>query len=107
MNFLLRLIVIFSILSSFSITEDKPKNLQVLDFDSERELKKFMKTIQKDLGVKCKFCHDINDKSIDTPHKLIAREMMRMQMDLNKSFFVQLKDSLHIHGELPQISCWT
>ena len=96
-----------SLIIIFSIGTGQLKNLQVLDFKSERELKKYMKTIGKDLGVKCTFCHDINDKSIDTPHKLIAREMMRMQMDLNKHFFVQLKDSLHIHGELPQISCWT
>ena len=96
-----------SIVVSLVIMQDKPTNLQVLDFESVRDLKKDMKTIQKDLGVKCKFCHDINNKSIDTPHKNIAREMMRMQMDLNKSFFAQLKDSLHIHGEIPQISCWT
>jgi len=66
-----------------------------------------MKTVSKDLGVKCKYCHDLNDKSIDTDHKKIAREMMRMQMDLNKSFFALLGDSLHMHGEITQISCWT
>ena len=87
--------------------QDKSNNLQVLKFDSKRDLKKYMKTISKDLGVKCKFCHDLNDKSIDTDHKKIAREMMRMQMDLNKSFFAHLGDTLHVHGEMPQISCWT
>ena len=99
--------MILSFAISLGFMQDKPKNLQVLEFESVRDLKKYMKKIQKDLGVKCKFCHDINDKSIDTPHKKIAREMMRMQMDLNKSFFALLGDSLHMHGERTQISCWT
>ena len=83
------------------------ENLQVLDFESERELKKYMKNISKDLGVKCKFCHDINDKSIDTNHKLVAREMMKMQMDLNKRFFAHIGDSLLNKENTLQISCWT
>ena len=99
--------MILSFAISLGFMQDKPKNLQVLEFESVRDLKKYMKKIQKDLGVKCKFCHDLNDKSIDTDHKKIAREMMRMQMDLNKSFFALLGDSLHMHEEMTQISCWT
>ncbi len=96
-----------SLIIIFSIGTGQLKNLQVLDFKSERDLKKYMKTIGKSLGVKCKFCHDINDKSIDTDHKLVAREMMQMQIDLNKSFFAQIGDSL-LHRETTlQISCWT
>ena len=96
-----------SLIIIFSIGAGQLKNLQVLDFESERELKKYMKTIGKDLGVKCTFCHDINDKSIDTDHKLVAREMIRMQMDLNKGFFAQIGDSLLHHETSLQISCWT
>ena len=110
MKQLKRLIGIFTILSvvtSLGIMQDKPKNLQVLDFKSERELKKYMKTVQKDLGVKCSFCHDLNDKSIDTEHKLVAREMLKMQMDLNKHFFAPIGDSLLKHENTLQISCWT
>ena len=92
---------------SLGIMQDKSNNLQVLKFESERDLKKYMKTVSKDLGVKCKYCHDLNDKSIDTDHKKIARKMMRMQMDLNKSFFALLGDSLDVHDDIPQISCWT
>ena len=105
-----RLIEIFTILSlvtSLGIMQEKPKNLQVLDFESVRDLKKYMKTIQKNLGVKCTFCHDINDKSIDTEHKIIAREMMKMQIELNKGFFAQIGDSLLKHENTLQISCWT
>ena len=96
-----------SIFIIFSISIGQLKNLQVLDFESERNLKKYMKTIGKGLGVKCTFCHDINDKSIDTDHKVIAREMMKMQMDLNKSFFSLIGDSLLQHENTLQISCWT
>ena len=99
--------MILSFAISLGFMQDKPKNLQVLEFESVRDLKKYMKKIQKDLGVKCKFCHDINDKSIDTPHKKIAREMMKMQLDLNKRFFTQIGDSLLKHENTLQISCWT
>ena len=107
MKNIIQLLIIFPIVISIAIMQDKPNNLQVLEFDSKRDLKKYMKTISKDLGVKCKFCHDLNDKSIDTDHKKIARKMMRMQMDLNKSFFALLGDSLDVHDDIPQISCWT
>ena len=110
MKQLKRLIGIFTILSfvtSLGIMQEEPKNLQVLDFESVRELKKYMKTIGKDLGVKCTFCHDLNDKSIDTKHKLVAREMMEMQKNLNKQYFAMIGDSLLKLDNALQISCWT
>ena len=94
-------------LISMNIVYGQLDNLQVLEFESKRELKNYMKIISKDLGVKCAFCHDINDKSIETDHKIIAREMIKMQMDLNKQFFAQIGDSL-LHSENTLlISCWT
>ena len=107
MKNLIQFCMIFPVVISLGIMQEKPKNLQVLDFESVRDIKKYMKTIQKNLGVKCTFCHDINDKSIDTEHKIIAREMMKMQIDLNKSFFAQIGDSLLKHENTLQISCWT
>ena len=107
MKTLIRFCMIFPIIISLCIMQEKPKNLHVLDFESVRDIKKYMKTIQKNLGVKCTFCHDINDKSMDTEHKIIAREMMKMQIDLNKSFFAQIGDSLLKHENTLQISCWT
>ena len=107
MKTLIQFCMIFPIIISLGIMQEKPKNLQVLDFESVRDLKKYMKTIQKNLGVKCTFCHNINDKSIDTEHKIIAREMMKMQIDLNKRFFAQIGDSLLKHENTLQISCWT
>ena len=86
---------------------DEFKNVKVLEVESRSELKKYMKRISKDLGVKCTFCHDLNDKSIDTDHKLIARTMIEMQKDLNIRYFSMIGDSLLKHGEALQISCWT
>ena len=107
MKNLIQFCMIFPVVISLGIMQEKPKNLQVLDFESVRDIKKYMKTIQKNLGVKCTFCHDINDKSIDTEHKIIAREMMKMQIDLNKRFFAQIGDSLLKHENALNISCWT
>ncbi|SVA97128.1 uncharacterized protein METZ01_LOCUS149982 [marine metagenome] len=107
MKRLINLITILSVITTHGIMQDQPKNLQVLKFESERKLKKYMKEIGKDLGVKCTFCHDLNDKSIDTEHKLVAREMMKMQMDLNKQYFAMIGDSLLKHENTLQISCWT
>ena len=107
LKILIGIFIIFSAVTSFAIMQDKQKNLQVLKFDSERDLKKYMKTISKDLGVKCTFCHDLNDKSIDTEHKLVAREMIKMQKDLNKQYFAMIGDSLLKHKNTLQISCWT
>ena len=107
MKNMFKLLLIFPVSISLAIMQDKPKNLQVLEFDSNRDLKKYMKVIGKDLGVKCTFCHDLNDKSIDTAHKLVAREMMKMQRDLNKQYFAMIGDSLLKHVNTLQISCWT
>ena len=87
----------------FSVTmiagDKTPKNLKVLDFTSTKDVKKYMKMISKDLGVKCKYCHDMNDKSIDTEHKDIARFMMTMVQTQN--------DSVFNYEGASQISCWT
>ena len=96
-----------SIFFIFSFSIGQMKNIHVLDFQSERNLKKYMKSIGKDLGVKCMFCHDINDKSIDTNHKLIAREMMKMQKNLNQQTFAMFGDSLMHRNNTLEISCWT
>ena len=97
---------IFILLTS-TILQGDAKNMQILEFESERELKKYMKSISKDLGVKCVFCHDMNDKSLDTKHKIIARDMIIMQRNLNNQFFAQMGDSLSQNQNSFQISCWT
>ena len=107
MKIYINILIILFIVSTLNFIKANSKNMQVLEFDSERDLKKYMKSISKDLGVKCKFCHNLNDKSIDTDHKKIAREMMIMQMELNESFFASQRDSLDIYENISQITCWT
>ncbi|MFQ6605545.1 MAG: c-type cytochrome [Fidelibacterota bacterium] len=85
--------------SSLLLGQSSFKNLQVLDFKTEKELKPFMKSIAKDLGVKCAYCHDLNDKSIDTKRKKIARGMIQMTQHLNEDVFSW--------SDEPKISCWT
>ena len=94
------------ILISFSFLMGEFKNVQILKYDSEKDLKKYMKVISKDLVVKCSFCHDFNDKSIETKHKKIAREMIKMQNDLNEKNFSKT-DPKTKKEAITQISCWT
>ncbi|RMH38570.1 MAG: c-type cytochrome [Deltaproteobacteria bacterium] len=64
------------------------KNLQVFPKNTpKKELKKAMKQIAKALDVQCDHCHDLDDMSKDTDNKKIARDMMRMTMELNKKYF--------------------
>ena len=95
------------LLTAIAFPSGKPKNLQVLDFESIRDVKKYMNTVAKDLGVKCSFCHDIRNKSKDTDHKIIARDMMKMQREINEHLLLIEGDSLNKNEILPQISCWT
>ena len=80
------------------------KNVQLLDIKTRSEMKKYMKQISKELGVKCSHCHDMDDASIDTKEKEIAREMIKLTQYLNTSFntvFAEHKDYK------PYVSCWT
>lgn len=76
------------------------KNLQVLKFESKKEMKAYMETISSDLGVKCVFCHNMNDKSSDEKkHKQIARKMMKMTGNINSDYFSW--------EGAKGVSCWT
>jgi hypothetical protein len=65
-------------------------NLQVLPADTPRaEVEAFMRReVAPGLGVTCDFCHVEGDYASDANgHKLIARDMLRMQVELNRSYF--------------------
>lgn len=70
-----------------------PRNLKVLPLDiSEDSLYLIMDNFEDALGVKCGFCHvvkkDAEDYASDSvTHKETARDMMRMTMFLNKTYF--------------------
>lgn len=68
------------------------KDVQVLPKTiTKPELKALMKTMSKDLGVDCEFCHKENDFAQDTNHKKTAREMMRMVEEMNKKYPTTMK----------------
>lgn len=76
-----------------------PENLKILKFETKKEVIKYMKSISKDLGVKCKFCHDMKDKAKDTHHKETARKFMQLVANVNSDILTW--------DEAPQITCWT
>ena len=78
------------------------KNVQLLDFKSNKEMNKYMRSITKDLGVQCSHCHDLEDKPMDTKEKEIAREMIKLTRYLN--------DVLNTPNEkdyITFVTCWT
>jgi len=95
------LLIIFFISISMM---DTFKNVKVLEIESRTELKKYMQSISKDLGVKCSYCHDMDDKSIDTPLKNITREMIKLTKYLNDILNVEIPDTTH-HKTF--VTCWT
>ena len=97
-----RILILFYFITI--VISDDFVNVQVLDITSRTQMKKYMKGISKDLGVKCSYCHDMDDKSLDTPDKEIAREMIILTRQINdylKSLSTR-KDSTVV-----TISCWT
>ena len=94
------LIIFFTAL----ILPDESKNLKVLDIKSRGEIKKYMKSISKDLGVKCSHCHDMDDKSLDTPEKDIAREMMILTRHINEILLTIENEN---HEKISPVTCWT
>ena len=77
------------------------KNLQVLPEDiSEEKLDSIMKSYNKALGEDCKFCHkpletgsDKFDYASDSlPMKNNARDMIKMTININKTYFYHKKE---------------
>lgn len=85
----------------------KPKNLKVLPKDiSEDSLFTIMKTFELSLGVKCNFCHIVNEASGREDYasdsilvKDECRYMMLMTDSINKKYFYQPGP--------PKITCFT
>ena len=92
------------LLISFSFS-DTFENVKVLNIESRSELKKYMKNISKDLGVKCSYCHDMDDKSLDNPVKDIAREMIILTRQIN-SYLIDINKDIKEKTTV-SITCWT
>lgn len=80
-----------------SLRPKRARNLQVLPKDiSDHMLDSIMQTYSKALGVNCDFCHTPNNGAspsdsmnwaMDYPMKETARRMMRLNIDINKTYF--------------------
>ena len=99
---LIKVILLVSV--AFSSTFE---NVKVLNIESRSEMKKYMKSISKDLGVECKFCHDMDDKSLDTPHKEIAREMILLTRQINDYLHAFQANEEEGKEEALTVTCWT
>ena len=78
----------------------KFKSIKVLNDMPADQMGKVMNMISASLGVNCGFCHASNDGDYEkegNEHKDMARKMMKMVFDLNKSQF---------NGR-PEINCFT
>ena len=85
----------------------KPKNLKVLSKKlTHDDLERIMGSFDKQLGVTCIYCHsydkyaqprNVDFASDENPKKLIAREMIRMSIRLNKKYFGKKVDDLLFH----------
>jgi hypothetical protein len=72
-----------------------PTNLKVLTQENYIGVMFAMPTA---LGVRCDFCHNMNDRASDEkPTKVTARRMMQMVKDINANTF---------NGE-QKVACWT
>ena len=81
------------------------ENVTVLDIESRSEMKKYMKMISKDLGVKCSYCHDMDDKSLDNPIKDTTREMIILTRQINSYLNDINKNSEE--KSIVSVTCWT
>ena len=107
--------ILLVIVMSINIASDF-KDVRVLEhIDSKSEMNKYMKSISKDLGVKCSHCHNMNNKSENTPEKDIAREMILLtkhinQMLNNKENDITLED-MNVGSKKKNssvvVTCWT
>ncbi len=92
---------------------DKFKNLQVLPKNiTEDSLDRIMDGFTVSLGVDCNYCHYKDKKANlivyekdDKPEKQIARNMMRMTMDINKKYF-QFNETVTAE-EVQAVTCFT
>ena len=86
-----------SLLASGAALADAPalKNLQVLPKTTTKDdIKAIMRAQSKALGVECDFCHDVPDMASDKLEtKKIARQMMKMTMEINDKWIKGMKDA--------------
>jgi len=65
------------------------------------DARRYMIRFNEALGVQCRDCHDLRDFASDEKElKLAAREMMKLEIEINEQFFPE-------HEGGPAVTCWT
>jgi len=109
----LSLIILIGVAAVKQPVNENFKNLQVLPKNITNDsLDRIMDGFNNMLGVDCKYCH-YHDKKADTlifdkddkPEKEIARNMMRMTMDINKKYF-QFNETVTA-DQVQAVTCFT
>lgn len=107
-------VLVFIAAQTAPTQDEKPKNLKVLPKNiSPKDLDKLMDQYSNALGVNCEFCH-VRNKEIDKmdfpkdakPEKEIARDMMRMNYSINKTYFNFTK-TFDPNEKIQAVSCMT
>jgi hypothetical protein len=77
------------------------ENVEVMDPRMRlADARKYMITFNEALNLQCRDCHDLRDFASDEkPLKLVAREMMKMEVEINESWFPDEPNQV--------VSCWT
>jgi hypothetical protein len=110
--------IVFLIALSFAFRENPPRfeNLKVLPKNTNKhEIDSIMKHFSMSLGVRCTHCHvrnndekkDFNFASDDNKNKLIARNMYKMMLKINKKYFKEEGDEEKSVNRIPEVSCFT
>lgn len=103
-NILKTIGLMFALVFLFSYVipqQDEFKNLKVFPKNiSPDALHKYMDDFNEGLGVKCNYCHAKNEEgthldfaSDDKPEKEMARNMIRLTMEINQKYFNYNGDS--------------
>lgn len=105
---------------AFQQTQPKYENLKVLPKNTtKKEMDSIMKHFSASLGVRCNFCHirgndaqrNFNFASDSSKHKLIARNMYKMMVKINKKYFKpeddENRDEANNGNRIPQVSCFS
>ncbi|MBS1627308.1 MAG: c-type cytochrome [Bacteroidetes bacterium] len=107
-------VIFISTISFTNHVQPRYKNLKILPQDISHDgLDSVMDGFKAALGVKCNFCHApsktqpgrMDMASDDNPHKNIARNMMRMTMEMNDKYIATIPHADTV--KLQSISCAT
>ncbi len=77
------------------------ENVEVMDPSMRlMDARRYMILFNEALGLQCRDCHDLRDFASDEKDlKLVAREMMKLELEINEEWFPDHED--------PAVTCWT